>query len=42
MEKRWTNGEEKKAKDVNSSRADRLMQEHRAAVKLKRSASFDT
>ena len=31
-----------KAKDVNRSRANRLMQEHRAAVKLKRSASFDT
>ena len=28
-----------KNKDVNSRRANRLMQEHRAAVKLKRAAS---
>ena len=36
------NGEEKKkAKDVNSRRANRLMQEHRAAVKLKRAASVN-
>ena len=30
-----------KNKDVNSRRANRLMQEHRAAVKLKRAASVN-